>query len=56
MLDLVCRFVVGSHFVFSLVEMKLALTQEEESQCTFHRGNPEAEADAGVPKRNKRRE
>jgi len=32
-------FVVGSHFVSSFVEMKLALSQEEESQCTFHRGN-----------------
>jgi hypothetical protein len=31
-------FVVGSHLV-SFVEMKLALSQEEESQCTFHRGN-----------------
>ena len=26
---------VGSHLVSSFVEMKLALSQEEESQCTF---------------------
>ena len=32
-------FVVGSHLVSSFIEMKLALSQEEESQCTFHRGN-----------------
>ena len=31
--------VVGSHLVSSFVEMKLALSQEEESQCTVHRGN-----------------
>jgi hypothetical protein len=30
---------VGSHLVSSFVEMKLALSQEEESQYTFHRGN-----------------
>jgi hypothetical protein len=32
-------FVVGSHLVSSFVEMKLALSREEESQCTFHGGN-----------------
>jgi hypothetical protein len=32
-------FVVGSHLSSSFVEMKLALSQEEESQCTFHGGN-----------------
>src|SRR6267143_743326 len=32
-------FVVGSHLFSSFVEMKLAFSQEEESQCTFHRGN-----------------
>ena len=32
-------FVVGSHLVSSFVEMKLALSQEGESQCTFHGGN-----------------
>jgi len=32
-------FVVGSHLVSSFVEMKLALSQEEESQRTVHRGN-----------------
>ena len=32
-------FVVGSHFVSSCVEMKLALSQEEESQRTVHGGN-----------------
>ena len=32
-------FVVGSHLVSSFVEVKLALSQEEESQCTFHGGN-----------------
>ena len=32
-------FLVGSHLVSSLVEMELALSQEEESQCTFHGGN-----------------
>jgi len=43
--------------VSSFVEMKLALSQEEESQCTFHRGKKhEAEAVAGVPERDKRRE
>jgi hypothetical protein len=31
--------VVGSHLVSSFVEMKLALSREEESQCTFHGGN-----------------
>ena len=31
--------VVDSHLVSSFVEMKLALSQKEESQCTFHRGN-----------------
>jgi len=36
--------------------MKLALSREEESQCTFLRRKPEAEAGAGVPERNKRRE
>src|SRR5437016_8675328 len=33
------RFVVGSHLVSSFVEMKLALSQEEESQRTAHGGN-----------------
>jgi len=32
-------FVVGSHLVSSLVEMKLALSQEEESQRTVHGGS-----------------
>jgi hypothetical protein len=32
-------FVVGSHLVSSFVEMKLALSQEEESQRTVHGGN-----------------
>ena len=32
-------FVVGSHLVSSLVEMKLALAQKEESQRTVHGGN-----------------
>jgi hypothetical protein len=32
-------FVVGSHLVSSFVEMNLALSHEEESQRTFHRGN-----------------
>jgi hypothetical protein len=36
--------------------MKLALSQEEESQCTVHRGNVRQEAVAGVPERNERRE
>ena len=36
---LVRRFVVGSHLVSSFVEMKLALAQKEESQCTFQGGN-----------------
>jgi hypothetical protein len=36
--------------------MKLALSQGEESQCTFHRGNVRQEAVAGVPERKKRRE
>ena len=31
-------FVVGSHLVSSFVEMKLALSQEGERQCTFHGG------------------
>ena len=31
-------FVVGSHLVSSFVEIKLALSQEEESQRTVHRG------------------
>jgi hypothetical protein len=30
---------VGSHLVSSFVEMKLALSQEEESQRTVHGGN-----------------
>jgi len=34
----VCGFNVGSHLV-SFVEMKLALSQEEESQRTVHGGN-----------------
>jgi hypothetical protein len=33
------RLFVGSHLGSSFVEMKLALSQGEESQCTFHRGN-----------------
>ena len=32
-------FVVRSHLVSSFVEMKLALSQEEESQRTVHGGN-----------------
>jgi hypothetical protein len=32
-------FVVGSHFVSSFVEMKLALSQKEESQRAVHEGN-----------------
>jgi hypothetical protein len=32
-------FVVGSHLVSSLCEMKLALSREQESQCTFQGGN-----------------
>jgi hypothetical protein len=32
-------FVVGSHLVSSLVEMKLALSQEEERQRAVHGGN-----------------
>ena len=32
-------FIVGSHLVSSFVEMKLALSQEEESQRTVHGGN-----------------
>jgi hypothetical protein len=36
--------------------MKLALSQEEESQCTFQGRKLETEAGAGVPKRIKRRE
>ena len=32
-------FVVGSHLVSSLVEMKFALAQEKESQRTVHGGN-----------------
>src|SRR3989442_6148865 len=32
-------FVVGSHLVSSFVEMKLALSQEEESQRTVQEGN-----------------
>jgi len=35
----VSGFFVGSHLVSSFVEMKLALSQEEESQCTFQGGN-----------------
>jgi hypothetical protein len=31
--------VVGSHLVSSFVEMKLALSREEESQCAFQGGN-----------------
>jgi hypothetical protein len=46
----------GSHLVSSFVEMKLALSQEEESQCTFQGRKLETEAGAGVPKRIKRRE
>lgn len=30
---------VGSQLVSSFIEMNLALSQEEESQCTVHRGN-----------------
>jgi hypothetical protein len=30
--------VFGSHLVSSFVEMKLALSREEESQCTFQGG------------------
>ena len=33
------RLFVGSHLVSSFVEMKLALSREEESQGTFHGGN-----------------
>jgi len=36
-----------------LFEMKLALSQEEESQCTFQWRKPEAKGIAGVPKRMK---
>jgi hypothetical protein len=36
--------------------MKLALSQEEENQRTFHRGNTRQRAVAGVPERDKRRE
>jgi hypothetical protein len=32
-------FVVGSHLVSSLLEMKLALSQEEESQRAVHGGS-----------------
>ena len=35
----VCGLVVGSHLVSSFIEMKLALSPEEASQCTVHRGN-----------------
>jgi len=35
----VCGFLVGSHLVSSFVEMKLALSRKEESQCTFQGGN-----------------
>jgi hypothetical protein len=35
----VSGFFVGSHLVSSFVEMKLALSQAEESQCTFQGGN-----------------
>jgi hypothetical protein len=36
--------------------MKLALSQKEESQCTFQGGNVRQRAVADVPERNKRRE
>ena len=51
----VCGFNVGSHLV-SFVEMKLALSREEENQCTFRRGNVRQMAVASVPERDKRRE
>ena len=38
------------------VEMKLALSQEEESQRTFQGGNVRQRAVAGGPERNKQRE
>ena len=55
--QLVRGFVGGSHLVSSFVEMKLALSQEEESQCAFQGGNEgsgrcrraEEEQAAGVP-------
>jgi hypothetical protein len=36
--------------------MKLALSREEESQCTFQGRKRETEAEAGVPERKKQRE
>jgi hypothetical protein len=48
--------VMGNHDSYSDVEMKLALSQEEESQCTFHRGNVRQRDVAGLLERTKRRE
>lgn len=47
-------FLVRSHPDSSFVEMKVALSWEQESHCTFQGGNT-SEADAGVPKRGKQR-
>jgi len=47
-------FVDGSHLVSSFVEMKFALSKEEDSQAQFMEETRE-EADAGVPERTTRR-
>jgi hypothetical protein len=48
-LSVVVGCLFGSHLVSSFIEMKLALSQEEESQCTFQEGT-KAKAVAGVPR------